>query len=40
MSTATERREAMLRLLVDEFNAASDEPVPVEHAHTMLPQHR
>ena len=35
-----ERREAMLQALVDEFNAASDEPVAVEHAHTMLPQHR
>ncbi len=35
-----ERRAAMLQALVDEFNAASDEPVSVEHAHTMLPQHR
>ncbi len=35
-----DRREEMLQRLVDEFNAASDEPVAVEHAHTMLPQHR
>jgi deoxyhypusine synthase len=35
-----EQREQMLQRLVDEFNAASDEPVPVEHTHTMLPQHR
>jgi deoxyhypusine synthase len=35
-----DRRAEMLQALVDEFNAASDEPVPVEHTHTMLPQHR
>ena len=35
-----DRRAAMLQALVDEFNAASDEPVPVERTHTMLPQHR
>ena len=35
-----DRREATLQALVDEFNAASDEPVAIEHAHTMLPQHR
>ena len=35
-----DRREASLQALVDEFNAASDEPMPAEHTHTMLPQHR
>jgi deoxyhypusine synthase len=35
-----ERRQAMLQLLIDEFNAAGDEPVPPEHTHSMLPQHR
>jgi deoxyhypusine synthase len=35
-----DRRAEMLQALVDEFNAASDEPVPVQHTHSMLPQHR